>query len=382
MNIFIVEPSANGHRFHYLFWTAQAFLKAGHQVVIGTSDEYSSHSLLTKLQSSFPDQIHIISIPSRKIIQKFLIRETQSWLWFKSAYRKATQNHKIDFVFAPYMDYFLYATPCLGSPFSNTPFAGIIMTQTFHHNECNIVRPDNKKDGIEKFLFKRCLMNSHLRSALTIDPYLLQSSYSNDKIIYLPDPNSDLHPVKKSEARTALSLPENQKIILVFGSITPRKGINALFSAVLNSNIDSHILLVGRHDTATLQLLSEESAKQLIKQQKLSSINEFIPDELETTYYCAADIIWLGYQNHFAMSGVLIKSAACNRVVLGCKEGLIGKLTEEFDLGLTANINDPEDVARTLTRLIDENHQLDEEKRKAFAEEHNIEHFQKQLRNL
>ena len=108
-------------------------------------------------------------------------------------------------------------------------------------------------------------------------------------------------------------------------------------------------------------------------------MNTYISSELETAYYCAADIIWLGYKDHFGMSGVLIKAAVCNREVLACKEGLIGKLTNEHQLGLTTNTDNPEDVAEALGELLQKNVTFDNTQRENFAKAHNIEHFQQSL---
>lgn len=376
MNILIIEPTAYGHHFYYLVWTAQVFLKAGHKVLIGTSEEYSSHTLLLELQTEFLEQVRIITIPSKNILQKFIIRETQNWLWYKSIYEQVISDHQIDYIFIPYLDSFLYALSYLSSPFGKTPFSGIIMTQSFHHKECGILRPTNKKDMFERVLFRTCFKNPYLKSALTIDPYLCQSSYYNNKLTYIPDPSPELSLIEQDNARKKLSLPANKKIILIFGYISSRKGISYLLEAVKYYDLDVQVVMAGYHDQATLELMHSQTAKHLLQYDKLRSINAFISSELETAYYCAADIIWLGYKNHFCMSNVLVKAAACDKDILACREGLIGSLTELYNLGISINIEEPQELADALNKLLKEDISFDKSLRKTFAQEHEIRHFQ------
>lgn len=381
MNLLIIEPSANGHRFHYLNWAVRAFLKNYQTVYIGTSHENVSHPLLLKLQSEFTAQIHVISIPGKKIRSKFLIRESQNWVWFNKIFNMTAKKHNVDFVFVPYLDHIFYALALFGSPFGKTSFSGIIMAPTFHHRECGVVRPGLKKDIFEKTLFSVCFRPDHLTTVFTIDPFLCQSKYSNKTLCYLPDPYSESGSIDQSTARKKLALTNADKIVLVFGLINSRKGVKTLLEAVEEFDLDVHVLLVGRHDPATLNLLETKPARTLFSKNKLTSINDYISADMETFYYSAADIIWLGYEAHYGMSGVLVKAAACDRNILACREGLIGHLTETYHLGVATSTDCPEKVAKAINQLVKNNIMFDKSKRKRFVQQHSLEQFSIALTN-
>ena len=79
----------------------------------------------------------------------------------------------IRLVVVPYVDYFFYSLPFLGSPFGKTPWIGITMRSTFHHHKVGIKAPDRPVvNAIKALLFKRAIRTTGLRTLLTIDPTL------------------------------------------------------------------------------------------------------------------------------------------------------------------------------------------------------------------
>ena len=103
-------------------------------------------------------------------------------------------------------------------------------------------------------------------------------------------------------------------------------------------------------------------------------LNYFIDDanaEEEYMVFKASDIAWLGYREHYTMSGVLAQAGSMGLPVIACKKGLIGWFTEKYELGVALNNLDEKGVIDAINRLL-----LDKEKlfqfgnvaRKCFAE--------------
>ena len=109
-------------------------------------------------------------------------------------------------------------------------------------------------------------------------------------------------------------------------------------------------------------------------------LNYFIDDaNTEEGYmvFKASDVVWLGYREHYTMSGVMAQAGSMGLPVIACKKGLIGWFTEKYELGVALNNLDEKEVINAINRLL-----LDKEKlfkfgnaaRKCFTE-HTTKHF-------
>ena len=63
-----------------------------------------------------------------------------------------------------------------------------------------------------------------------------------------------------------------------------------------------------------------------------------INSAVEQMAFSATDIVWLGYHDHYAMSGVLVLAGKSKKVTIATNDGLIGWHTRQKRLGLTVNI--------------------------------------------
>ena len=100
--------------------------------------------------------------------------------YFQHMYRSVSREHGVVLVIVPYVDYFFYALPFLGSPFGATPWIGITMRATFHHHRSAYVRRAGRSSmRSRRSLFRRALRTPGLRTLLTIDPTLRDWSARN-----------------------------------------------------------------------------------------------------------------------------------------------------------------------------------------------------------
>ena len=84
-----------------------------------------------------------------------------------------------------------------------------------------------------------------------------------------------------------------------------------------------------RQEAKIQALLKSRKGSQLTMSERLHQINKFLSDEEEYLVFKASDIVWLGYREHYTMSGVIIQACRMGLPVISCKEGVVGWLTKK-----------------------------------------------------
>ncbi len=352
MNVLIIEVYLTGHHSVYFEKIAKAHLALGRTVTILVSNKCIPAPILKQLAVQYPTSLRMITFEHLECERAFnsicgnLGRELAFWRLFNRSYRKVALEHSFDYVFLPYLDYCLNAVGLLGTPFGKTPWGGICMRPAFHLQECGAIGPRSKLLPIKKQLFLRLLSSPTLKCIFTIDELL--AKYVNDlnqvhshKIKYAPDPAEPPRKVDSLEIRKQIGIPENAMAILVYGALDERKGLDVLIDAVNKLDADSniHLLLVGLQSNTIRKLLTSDSANMLKNKKRIFEINEFVNDTIEQEVFAACDIVWVGYREHYTMSGVLVRAGMYSKPVISCEEGLIGWYTKNKCIGIAVKQN-------------------------------------------
>jgi glycosyltransferase involved in cell wall biosynthesis len=365
-NVLIIEPHMSGHHGVYLRWIVRGALERDFRVLIGTFEDSLTNPLFKIILQEFQDVLEIITLPTPAIDYMkdtstggLLRRELVYRKMFRKFYNKALRSFQLDRVFIPYLDYCTYAIAILGSPFGHTPWAGIVMRSAFHYKEMGIIGPNSRLLWSKKILFFRLLKQKSLRAMFTIDPTLDmyikdKLPASAEKLHYLPDPADFDGNISKDAARQVLQIPQDAVVVLVYGTISLRKGIDALLTTVANQKALSnvHILLAGRQEPKEESLLQSTAAGQLLMSARLHQMNRFISDEDEYIVFKASDIVWLGYSGHYTMSGVIVQAGRMRLPVVACKEGVIGWLAKEHGLGIVIDGLNEKDISESVQKLM------------------------------
>ncbi|WP_338065187.1 glycosyltransferase [Trinickia diaoshuihuensis] len=331
--VLIVEPDFTGHRWRYAQWAAQAYMEAGQCCVIATRPANAGHPLARAIAGERRPELHLAWVddpaPANALAScADAIPYARHHRYFAHAYASVSARAPIAFALAPYLDYFLYALPFLGSPFGETPWAGITMRTTFHHRQVGVDTPARPLvNAIKAKLFARALRTSGLTTLLSIDPTLPQwsdrtrtDSARRASIAYLADAFPDTRAVDAATARTRLKLGPGPHV-LVYGSITERKGIRELVAALQHMAHPPTLIVAGQQDEATRSFLRSH-ARGLAP--KPLTIDDFIDSDMERDLFSACDVLWLGYKGHYGMSGVLVQAYRFGKPVIATCEGLIG----------------------------------------------------------
>lgn len=391
----IVEPHCAGHRLQYVRWIAREALAQGHDVQLITLTYCLKHPLYLVMQRECGGRIRTSILPDNGGLQseKWLERQTTAGLvrrefayhsLFSRYFRKLSVSERPDLVFVPYLDYCTNAVGLLGSPFGDIPWGGIVMRSAFHFESVGVQAPASRLHPIKKRLFFSALGDRYLRRMFTIDETLVEYVDRNkpelsNKLRFAPDPVHFEGSQTREEARRKLSIPEDAVVLLVYGALSLRKGIDMLLNAAQQSGFPKEvlILLAGRQNKEVKNLLSSPQAQILRQEGQLREYDRFLSGEEEYMVFRAADIVWLGYRGHYTTSAVLVQAGMMGIPVISCDTGLIGWLTHKHKLGSIVSVDDARQVASAIAELMQSLKDSNEygQNGKCFSARHRLESF-------
>jgi glycosyltransferase involved in cell wall biosynthesis len=372
MKILIMEPNARGHHGPYLEWIVNGLLDRGFEVTVVTLPESMVHPSLQALsrtiQNGEKKSLRIVSSlcagfirPQQGGAATPVAREFAYWRLFRVWYKALMDTVQPDVVFLPYLDYCLYVIGLLGSPFGKCPWVGLAMRPSFHYRSMGVISPQPAFAMIKKALFFRVLSNRYLRQLLTIDElivdYLANKQRGLDKVTFFPEPAELGDLPAKSKAKRQFGVEPERKVILLYGSVTARKGVVELLRALADPSFppEVDVLLAGKVSALDIQeMLAKPWVRSLCDQGRLKVIDRFIETAEEPALFSAADIVWLGYRRHYSTSGVLVQATSAGCPVLACEEGILGWQTQFHNLGRTANPRNTAEVSAAIYSLLND----------------------------
>lgn len=353
MHILVSEISLSGHHANYLEHIALGFLTQGHRVTVSVREAERSNPVLSNILEAHPAQCRVEALPTPDGIDRRLSwlgvagRELTAWRAFRRFFKELQRRDPVDRVFYPYIDYCLHAMALLGPPSGNTMWAGICVRPSFHLRHSGVIAPTPAFAVAKERLFRRLLYSSGLLALFTIDEslerYVRQRHPDRaTKLQHWPEPASLSRHHTRESARASLGIPPDRFVILVYGGIDERKGIDHLLAGLNRATVSRSVLVVtaGKHAQAVRDLLADNNA--------VLSFDRYVDSDTEEALFRSADLVWLGYKNHFTASAVLLIAALAGVPVLATHNGLIGWMTRRHELGNVADTSNPEQVALAL----------------------------------
>lgn len=369
-NLLIIEPHASGHHAIYVYWIVKEASRRGYNTTLATLNSSLEHPVFQSIRTELNLLVRILALPdhldsrsNETNLLGLIIREFYYRRLFYKFYQESCQINNPDVVLVPYLDYCAHSIAILGSPFKKTKWSGIIMRPAFHLHPMGIPGPRSYMQRIKEKVFLSLLQNRELGMLFTIDEALHQ--FVNERrpklarqFRYIPEPAAPKQNISKIVARKALGIPIRSFVILIYGVITRRKGLNELLQAANESEFpkNAHILLAGKQDKSAQEILKGSSAQNLVRKNRLHQINTFLSDDQGCMAFAASDIVWLGYRGHYNMSGVLVFAGRMGLPVLACVEGVIGRLTQKYVLGISVPISDKNRIINAIKKLAQDVH--------------------------
>ncbi len=152
----------------------------------------------------------------------------------------------------------------------------------------------------------------------------------------------------KSDARAALDLPLDARVLLYFGVIRPYKNVPTLIETFSRVADDDDVLLVaGNPHTDDLRAAVSDAAG---TDDRIRTRLEYIPDEDVPTYMLAADAIVLPFRDTLT-SGSAVLAMSFGRAFVSPRLGCLPELAGENGTGCGAVLYDPDDPEGLATAL-------------------------------
>ena len=262
------------------------------------------------------------------------------------------------------------------------PCSGVLMTQHFHLSTST--SPDSwPLRKLKKYLFEMLLRRAS-HALFSIDPLLVdQYSGNHQKLRLLRDPSS--FTVNVSNDSTSLIESEGRFNVLLYGSISLRKGLAQLLEAAISDSLKDkiRITIAGRQDIHARQYLFRFLQRHPQAASLLEIRDEYIAPNAEIDLFLQSNVVWVGYANFYSMSGVLVQAGMCRRPVLASHDGIIGEMTKKYELGVAVNIHDNDAVVRGLLQLQEElkSQRYGSNGHQRFKD-HTVDNFKKSIADL
>ena len=348
--IMLVEPSASGHRMAlYLRNVVKGMVEAGIQVSLLTSRRAITDPAyqLVELELAETSRIHFFETTQRSEkpnAVRLALNQVNDWFKLRQAVRNLKVDDRPDVVYIPTADWVAKAMEVFGSPFDDLPFVALYMSPK-HHRFKSGIGPKSRSDVLYDWLFRRFLRISTLQEVLVVDEIFYEFAINqyeslSEKIRFAPDFAVMSGRIPKERARTKLGIPMSKTVILVYGTLTPRKGIQELLDALAEYDAPEgmSVLLAGRPSEQIKDLINQAECQSLVREGRLFRQFQFHDVVEECEVFSAADVVWIAYVQDFCgSSGVLHQAASYRLPVIAGTNGLIGKLVSEFKLGIIVN---------------------------------------------
>jgi glycosyltransferase involved in cell wall biosynthesis len=363
MRLVIIDPHWTGHHPVYVKRIADGASSRNIRCLIVTSvppnqvPEYAA--MESKKDPLIEWVVEKINLPDSTSDQLAPLASRQYIFWrYLRTISKRMVEPNADIVLLPYFDDYSFAIGLLGSPFGSTRWAGISMRSTFHHPNLGILGTTRTLLlWAKELLYNRIFDNPTLTKIFFIDETVLLKNARNffniAKVSFLPDPSTPARPLVMAEVRAQFGFSRDDFVILMYGAISKRKGLKSLLAILANKKLAGPVkaLVVGSFDHDCRTELANWLDDDIERRAKITFIDDYVSGDVEAQCLTACDIVWLAYQNHLTMSGVLVQAGNYKKPIVGHDSGLIGWYINKHALGIIIPADDHSEAADTISKL-------------------------------
>ncbi len=363
MKLLVVEPYATGHHMAlHVRLIARAAHARGWHLQLLTTATATSHPSFQLVRDEVGPGLEVFLMPEVERVTSTtavsLIRaQFNCYQSISRGFRQIPEEASADHTYMTNIDSCDKVMSVLGSPFGTAPYSGMMMSVKFHRHPMKI-GPPSRSDWFYERSFRRLSRIRSLQAITVIDESFAEFAergphpYATVRLV--PDPGELRGHESQAEAKTSLGISTDRALIVVYGSLTARKGIRELLDAVASGTLErAGVLLAGTPDEHTKQLLEGETARALIQRGQLFLQFGFLDDVQEYRVFRAADIVWTCYSKGFyASSGVLYQAGSLGLPVVGSNLGLIAWLINKHDNGVCCDPASAGSVVAALTQLV------------------------------
>lgn len=166
----------------------------------------------------------------------------------------------------------------------------------------------------------------------------------------MPDPTPAETGVTRESARRALGLPLQGRYVGCVGYQDERKGIPGLVAAFarMQAGPDDRLLLAGRQSAGVRTLLERNDDRRII------SLDHYLTEAQLTQAVSALDLMVTPYTGFDGSASLCIRAAGAGRKVLAGRNGWMGAVVPQFDLGWVCDVENLDSLTAAMTRHLPE----------------------------
>lgn len=235
-----------------------------------------------------------------------------------------------------------------------------------------------------KWLGVEILMNNRSKKRIWIlndrkSSHTFNSDFQCNSFHYLPDPVRNFGKVKKYDLLEAYGISKDNKILIVFGSISPFKNIENILKALsIINTLSITLLIIGSWASHKYKkYINSLIDTYLLERTNLQIIVEdrYFEDEEVDFLISKSHCVLIPYINFYFSSGVLGRSSSLGKPVIASKIGLCKELVESYSLGLTIDPHSPEEIADGIVKVLLGESLSSEEGMQRYVNERKYTHF-------
>ena len=362
-HLLILEPDARGHAREWLGHLIEGAREMAPSSPLRLSlavPEPLARELMTTLPEAVRQRVGLIPLDERDtalcLDKRLWLSGMARWWIMRRCLETANATHGL-FLGLDHASLPL----ALGLRAKGRPISGILFRPSVHYGHIGPYRPclgERLRDLRKAVLYRLMLRNPAVNAVLSLDPYFVDYArvhYAHaEKVVDTPDPVCPAPTPAASDTTLARSVPEERKLLLLFGELTPRKGILTLLQSLKQLPRDAAqriaIMAAGAIDPP-IRTAVQDAVAELHRTRPELWLH--LEDRRLATGEIAAlvqrsALILAPYQRFVGSSGILLWAAQAGRPVLCQDYGLMGRLAREYRLGITVDSDDPRALAESI----------------------------------
>lgn len=343
MRTLVFEPDPGGHHFQYASLMLPAIDAVAPRPILVTTGAAAKAASFDTCLGPIADRFELDASLGAEVSNGSPAAVARARL---AALRAVIDRQKPDHVYLPYLDG-LGQTMAVDA-LKGRGLAKSVQTEGLYFR-CGVAYPlpggGSVSERLRRRLAQRISWELCVRSPITVRHHLDPLAFSRVERrgwSIMPDPVEQPAPTPQREARRALGMAEDGRVIGCAGVQDRRKGIDLLIEAFAAAGLpaDHRLLLVGPQAAEIKALLAAAHIAPLVAGGRIHSVDRFVaPIDLARSLR-AMDLVCTPYPDHIGSASIVIRAAAADRPVLGSDFGWVGRTVPQFALGWTCNVRD------------------------------------------
>ena len=338
LDVLAIDPSPVGHHPTYLAQMIAACCERAMITGFISNPDLMARPEIVALLRTYGDLVVPIPQEGRgpPANSSVLLQNLRWWWWIRGRLRAIRSGFEVHKLLLPCADYALYAIALLGLPARDVDVYAAALRLSF-------MQPTKRSrfsifKRLRHLAIQRILAQRRLKILFSIDELAVEAIKSklgkeSDKVVYLVDPARSAT-IDSQDARRSLRLSAGAFAVLVYGDLSSRKGIGLLLDCLERRDLDPRIIVVvaGAADDTVARLLREHPAA--TSSGRVHRVSGYVALEVQDRLFSAADCVWLAYQGHDGMSGVLVQAAKSGKPAIVSARGLMGHYVKRYGVGI------------------------------------------------